>query len=100
MLMQYVTFGTSDQRSSRSEFGGRLAKTLVATVNNNIFLFFFRCLLFSERVLGLKVDGSAQKPRGRHLSRPPLPFWGPLAAILDFAGGAALQAVSERPLRR
>ena len=32
----------------------------------------------------------------RHLSRPPLPFWGPLAAILDFAGGAALQAVSER----
>ena len=33
-------------------------------------------------------------------SRPPLPFWGPLAAILDFAVGAALQAVSERPLRR
>ena len=25
---------------------------------------------------------------------------GPLAAILDFAGGAALQAVSERPLFR
>ena len=23
------------------------------------------------------------------------PFWGPLAAILDFAGGAALQAVSD-----
>jgi len=47
-----------------------------------------------------KVDGNTQNPRGRHLSRPPLPFWGPLAAILDFAGGAALQAVSERPLRR
>ena len=29
-----------------------------------------------------------------------LRLWGPLAAILDFAGGAALQAVSERPLRR
>ena len=29
-----------------------------------------------------------------------MPFWGPMAAILDFAGGAALQAVSKRPLRR
>ena len=28
------------------------------------------------------------------------PFWAPQAAILDFAGGAALQAVSEGPLRR
>ena len=25
-------------------------------------------------------------PRGRHLSRHRRPFWGPLAAILDFAG--------------
>ena len=32
--------------------------------------------------------------RGRHLSRPRWPFWGPLA------GGAALQAVSECPRRR
>ena len=47
-----------------------------------------------------KVAENAQKRRGRHLSRPRPPFWGPLAAILDFAGGAALQAVSERPLRR
>ena len=31
---------------------------------------------------------------------PPLPFWGPLAAILDFAAGAAFQVVSECPLRR
>ena len=30
----------------------------------------------------------------------PAAIWGPLAAILDFAGGAALKAVSERPLRR
>ena len=37
---------------------------------------------------------------GRHVSRPCRPFWGPLAAILDFAGDAALQAVSECPLRR
>ena len=47
-----------------------------------------------------KVDGTTQKPQGRNLSRPRPPFWGPRAAISDFAGGAALQAVSERPLRR
>ena len=47
-----------------------------------------------------KVAKNAQKPRGRHLSSPHQPFWGPLAAILDFAGGAALQALSECPLRR
>ena len=58
-------------------------------------------LFLKERLLGWKqnyggkVDRSAQKS-----SRPRLPFWGPLAAILDFAGGAALQAVSERPLCR
>ena len=39
-----------------------------------------------------------KKPKGRHLSRPSLPFWGPLAVILDFAGGAALQAVSDARL--
>ena len=57
------------------------------------------CLLY----LGLnleKVDGSAQKSRGGHLSRPRRPMWDPLAAILDFAGGAALQVVRECPLRR
>ena len=31
-----------------------------------------------------KVDGSAQKSRGR----PPRHFWGPLMAILDYAGVA------------
>ena len=50
--------------------------------------------LFSESCL------ERPKPRGRHLSRPRPPFWGPLVTILDFSGGAALQAVSERPLRR
>ena len=47
-----------------------------------------------------KLDGRALKPRGRHLYRPWRPFWGPLAAILNFAGGAALQAVTECPRRR
>ena len=47
-----------------------------------------------------EVDGSAQNPRGKHLSRPGGPFWGRLAAILDFAGSAALQVVSKSPRRR
>ena len=88
--------------------GGRLAMTLVATINDVIFFFlsFLRHLLFSQKegsdqkTYFAKVDRSSQKPRGRHLSRTPRPFWGPLVAILDFAGGAALQVVSECPRRR
>ena len=34
------------------------------------------------------------------LSRPRWPFWGPLSAIMDLAGGTALQAVSECFRRR
>ena len=33
------------------------------------------------------MTGTPKNPRGRHLSRPRRPFWGPLAVILDFAGG-------------
>ena len=44
-----------------------------------------------------QVEGSAQKPRGRHISRDRWPFWGPLAAILNVTGGAAVQVVSECP---
>ena len=36
----------------------------------------------------------------RHLSRFPRPYWGPLAAILEFAGGAVLPAVSQCPPHR
>ena len=36
----------------------------------------------------------------KNLSRPRQPFWGPLPAILDLAGGVAVQAVSEYPRRR
>ena len=67
--------------------GGRLAMTLVATINILIFHFippFFRSPslpFLIERVLGSKnlfskSWGSAQKPKGRHLSRPRQPFWG------------------------
>ena len=89
-------------------FGGQLATTLVATNSDIIFLSpRFSVVCFSHRRITqikktylAKVDGGTQKPLGRPLSRPHQPFWDPLAAILDFAGGAALQAVSECPLRR
>ena len=35
---------------------------------------------------------------GRHLSRPRQPFWGPLVAILDFAGVADGERVPPAPL--
>ena len=74
-------------------------------------MFLLRCDLFSlkecsgQKTYIAKVAEDAQKPRR--------PFWGPVAAILDFAGGAAvrqcrrcgvtgvaaLQALSKCPLR-
>ena len=42
-----------------------------------------------QKTYMVKVDSRAS----RHLSRPPLLFWGPLVTILDFAKGAALKAV-------
>ena len=47
--------------------------------------------LFSESCL--------ERPKNLEVD-PVAYFWPPLAAILDFAGGAALQAVSECPLCR
>ena len=47
-----------------------------------------------QKTFFAKVDRSAQKPRGRHLSRPRQPFWGPQAAILDFAGVSGGERVS------
>ena len=75
---------------------GRLAMTLVATINDFFFFSsFLRHLLFSwkqcsdQKTYLANVDGSAKKLRGSHLSRSCPPFWGPLTAILNFAGGAA-----------
>ena len=67
---------------------------VVATIVIILFLF-FSVTIFSHRrsAYFAKVAKNAQKPRDKHLSRPRQPFWGPLAAILGFAGGAALQAV-------
>ena len=47
----------------------------------------------------VRVDRSAQNPRGRHLYRPRCPFLGRLGATLDYAGSVALQAVIECPQR-
>ena len=77
----------SCQHSSRSAFGRS---------TGNIVYFSHRG---SARYLA-KVDWRAQKPRGKqicYLSRPHRPFWGSPAASFDFAGGGALQAVSECP---
>ena len=41
-------------------------------------------VVFESKTYLAKVDGSAQKPKGAPLSKPRRPFWGPLAAILDF----------------
>ena len=46
----------------------------------------------------MKVAQNAQKPRGKHLSRPRRLFWDPLAAILDFAGVAGGERASPSPL--
>ena len=58
--------GTSSKRSVGWRFGGRLATTLVATLNDIIFFFLFlSCLLFSSKECSDqkkyldKVDGSA-----------------------------------------
>ena len=45
-----------------------------------------------------KVDGSAQKHSGKPPSRPCRLFWGPLVAILDFAGVAGGERAPPSPL--
>ena len=83
----------------RSAFGRSTAgNDVVATIFIRIFLFFFPFFPFffsvvtfshrrSARIKKLIIQKLTGAPRGRHLSRPRWPFWGPLAAILDFVGG-------------
>ena len=87
-----------------------LRKFAACVFTNTIFFFIFHFFSPSQSFLIegvprsktylVKADGSAKKSRGRHLSRLCRPFRGPLAAILDFEGGAALQVVSECTRRR
>ena len=62
---------------------------------NHFKFFFFSVATFSHR-----RSAGIEKPGGRHLSGLCRPFRGPLAAILDFEGGVALQVVSECTRRR
>ena len=58
-------------------------------------------LFFSIEVCGyLFRKKLIRAPKNLGVDRPLRSFWGPLLAILDFAGGAALQVLSECPLRR
>ena len=63
---------------------------VVATISVIIIFFFFPHAFFSPVVYFCHTFSTF----------PRRPFWGPLAAILDFAGSAALQAVSGCPWRR
>ena len=88
--MTCLNIGTSGRR-----LGGQLAKTLVATINDPVSHFgapwrpFWIFEILIEGMIESKtyleeIDGSAQKPMNRPLSRPCWPFWGPMVAILDF----------------
>ena len=106
-LNRNAYFGASVRRSSGRRSGGRLlANNIVASIFISLFSFFFpvflRRDLFSKKDCSdqktylAKVAQNAKKPWGRHpdplchFGAPWRPFW-----ILQ-----ALQAVSERPLRR
>ena len=96
-----ILIGTSGRRSSRSAFGRSTGNDVSGHYKRHYFLFFlFFLFSFLRRELFSKKESSDQKPWGRHLSKPRQPFLGQLAAILDFAGGAALQAVNKCPRRR
>ena len=87
--------------------GSELAMRLVAPISYIFFPFLFSSIIyFSHRSVRIKKV-ILQKLTGTHknlgVDNFPDPvghFRAPLAAILDFAGSAALHAVSERPLRR
>ena len=115
-LIKGKRIGTSGRRSSGRRSGRRLLAMTQWPLFSSVFSFFSRFFppfffssvaTFSHRrsarikkLILRKLLRMPKKVLGRHLSRPRQPFWGPLADILDFAGGAALQAVSECPRRR
>ena len=72
----------------------QLKWTAIFTIIFSLIFPILRCELFSKKECSdqrsylAKVDQSAQYPRIGTLSRPRWPLCGPLAAILDFAGGS------------
>ena len=98
--------GASVRRSSGRRSGGRLLAMTQWPLFSSVFSFFFPVFFpffffsrfssvatFSHRrsarikkLIQQKLTGT-QKSRGRDLSRPRRPFWGPIVVILDLAGG-------------
>ena len=92
-----LTIGTSSQRSSWSLSRQLTGTTTVDCYFHHSFLptlsHHFSVTTFSHRkvprikkVIQQKLMGAPQTQGGRPLSRPRRPFWGPLAAILEFWG--------------
>ena len=75
----------------------------IQVYNASLFFYFWLKSPVKENPCSLKVLSKPQPNLNTaqdiliHLSTPCRQFWGPLATILDFAVGAALQAVSECP---
>ena len=63
-------------------------------------LFFFSYVDYFSNIRSSRIKKLIKQNltgASKNLSRSCRPFWGPLAAILEFAGSAALQEVSECP---
>ena len=77
----------------RHYFGTSVGDAAIFTIFFFLRFLLRRDLFSSKECLDQKtyfanVDQSAQEPRIGPLSRPRRPFCGPLAAIMDFAGGS------------
>ena len=77
----------------RHYFGTSVGDAAIFTIFFFLRFLLRRDLFSSKECLDQKtyfanVDHSAQEPRIGPLSRPRRPFCGPLAAIMDFAGGS------------
>ena len=68
------------------------AKEQFKTLIKCLVMNYWETTLREESAL-LSLLSNAKQPTGRHLSRHHRPFWGHLAAILDFVGSAVLQTV-------
>ena len=82
-----------------SKFSNQTTAILDFGTSVGVVYFLIEGMLVSKNLFS---ESCSQCPKtyGWTPPRPHCPFWEPLAAILDFAGGAALQAVSECPRRR
>jgi len=92
--IQSLVFWHELRRCSRSPFRLPTGNNFSGPLFSPFFFFLFLFSYYAE------VVRNAHEPRVGTLSRPHQPFRGPLVAISGFAGGVALQVVSECPLHR